>query len=254
MASHPEHLGEHPPFLAHHFETPQQQFDTGKLGMWIFLVTEVLFFSGLFCAYAVYRANHPEIFEYAHQFLDKNLGALNTAILIFSSLTMAWAVRCAQLSQRRGLIICLTITLACAAGFLGVKGIEYAHKWEHGLLWAGQYKPHGREPVMPQDPKLHVSPSEHGHDAPPKPATEASTEDLGSPRNAGIFFSIYFAMTGLHGIHVIAGMGVITWLLVRAVRGDFSSQYYNPVDFTALYWHLVDLIWIYLFPLLYLIH
>ena len=104
MASHPEPLGEHPPFLAHHFETPQQQFDTGKLGMWIFLVTEVLFFSGLFCAYAVYRANHPEIFIYADRYLDRTLGGINTVVLILSSFTMAWAVRCAQLNQRRGLV------------------------------------------------------------------------------------------------------------------------------------------------------
>ena len=116
-------------------------FIAGKLGMWIFLVTEVLLFGGLFCAYAVYRRHHPEIFIYAHQFLDKGLGALNTCVLIFSSLTMAWAVRCAQLNQRRGLIACLGITLVCAAVFLGVKYVEYEHKWERGLLWAGWFKP-----------------------------------------------------------------------------------------------------------------
>jgi cytochrome c oxidase subunit 3 len=241
MASLPH--AEHPKFLAHHFETSQQQFEAGKLGMWIFLVTEVLFFSGLFCAYAVYRANHPEIFIYAHKFLDTNLGAINTAVLIFSSLTMAWAVRAAQLNQRRLLVACLAMTLVCAATFMGIKAFEYHHKWEAGLKWAGQYHPtHERQPVEAHRAGDPVLPSEHGHGAGEE------------PRNVGIFFSIYFAMTGLHALHVLGGMGVIAWLLVRARRGDFSSQYFFPVDYAGLYWHLVDLIWIFLFPLLYLIH
>jgi cytochrome c oxidase subunit III len=230
----------HPPFLAHHFDTPRQQFDAGKLGMWVFLMTEVLFFGGLFCAYAVYRAIHPEIFAYAHQFLDKNLGALNTAVLIASSFSIALAVRCAQCDHRRALVACLTLTLALSAVFLGVKYVEYKAKWEHGLLWASHYKP-----------SHSLLGLEHGSPAPPG---HAALTDSPPPRDVGIFFSIYFTMTGLHGIHVIAGMGVMTWILVRAVKGEFSSQYYNPVDFTALYWHLVDLVWIYLFPLLYLIH
>jgi len=241
MISHAEPLGWHPPHLAHHFDTPRQQFAAGKLGMWIFLLTEVLFFGGLFCAYAVYRANHPEIFIYAHQFLDKPLGAINTAVLILSSLTMAWAVRCAQLSQRRGLVLCLALTLACAAVFLGIKYVEYDRKWEEGLKWAGSYAPRQvREPIPPRDPSLPAFPPDHGHGS--------------EPRNVGIFFSIYFAMTGLHAVHILGGMGVIAWILRRAVRGDFSADYFNPVDYTALYWHLVDMIWIYLFPLLYLIH
>jgi cytochrome c oxidase subunit 3 len=222
----------HPPHLAHHFDTPQQQGEAGKLGMWLFLVTEILFFGGLFCAYAVYRAIHPEMFVFAHHYLDKNLGAVNTAVLIFSSLTMAWAVRCAQLNQRRGLVACLAITLVCAAVFLGVKYVEYSHKWHHGLLWAGWFKP----VEAPADP-AHAPSGEHGE----------------RPRDVGIFFSIYFLMTGLHGLHVVGGMGVIGWILVLAARGRFSSEDYAPVDFTALYWHLVDLIWIFLFPLLYLI-
>ncbi len=228
--------GDHPAFLAHHYDTPKQQFDAGKLGMWIFIVTEVLFFGGLFCAYAVYRATHPEIFLYAHQFLDKNLGALNTVVLIASSLSIAWAVRCAQLDQRRALVACLAITLALATVFLGVKYVEYKQKWEHGLLWAGRYQAEAAAP------------------GPAAPADHRDADPHRGPRDAGIFFSIYFAMTGLHGIHVVAGMGVIAWILVLAVQGRFSSQYYNPVDYTALYWHLVDMIWIYLFPLLYLIH
>lgn len=225
----PPHRGH----VAHHFATAQQQFDAGKLGMWIFLVTEILFFGGLFCAYAVYRAIHPEIFIYAYQYLDKNLGALNTAVLIFSSLTMAWAVRCAQLDQRRGLVACLVITLLCASVFMGVKYIEYSQKWRHGLLWAGWF-----QPAEALEAAAHGTPGSH---APP-------------PRDTGIFFSIYFLMTGLHGLHVLGGMGVIGWLLAGALAGRYGSEHFAPVDFVALYWHLVDMIWIFLFPLLYLIH
>ncbi|NQT41204.1 MAG: cytochrome c oxidase subunit 3 family protein [Planctomycetes bacterium] len=230
----------HPPFLAHHFESPEQQFATGKLGMWLFLLTEVLFFSGLFCAYVVYRSNHPEIFIYASRFLDVRLGALNTAVLIFSSLTMAWAVRCAQLDQRRGLIACLAVTLACAAVFLGVKVVEYEHKWKDGLLPGGHYS--------------HEAEATEGKRADEPAADHAGESPDEAPRNVHLFFSVYFAMTGLHAIHIIAGMGVITWILIRAVKGHFGPGYFGPVDFTALYWHLVDLIWIFLFPLLYLIH
>jgi len=231
---------EHPSYLAHHFETPAQQFDSGKLGMWIFLLTEVLLFGGLFCAYAVYRANHPEIFIYAHRFLDTNLGALNTGVLIFSSLTMAWAVRCAQLGRQRWLVGLLAVTLLSGFVFLGVKAVEYEHKWKEGLLWASKYDP-----------------VEHGHQI--DKAHEASGDVKAAlrgnePRNVGIFFSIYFLMTGLHGLHVIGGMGAIGWVTVRAPKGQFHGQYYGPVDYVGLYWHLVDLVWIYLFPLLYLIH
>ncbi len=248
----PESHGEDAPFLAHHFDTPAQQFGAGKLGMWLFLITEILFFGGLFCAYAVYRANHPEIFVYAHQFLDKYLGALNTAVLIFSSLTMAWAVHCAQCDQTRRLIVGLILTLLCATVFLGVKYVEYKHKWEAGLLPAGQFQPveHGAEAndfiQGDTEAPAHGSPEEAAHDA--------AGDQTQRPKNVGIFFSIYFCMTGLHAIHVVAGMVAIAWLLVRSLKGHFSSRYFGPVDYVGLYWHLVDLIWIYLFPLLYLIH
>jgi cytochrome c oxidase subunit 3 len=226
--------------LAHHFDTPKQQFQAGKLGMWLFMLTEILLFGGLFCAYAVYRANHPEIFFYAERFLDKTLGALNTCVLITSSLTMAWAVRCAQRNHKRGLIVCLALTLALAFGFLGVKCVEYKHKWEDGLRWASLYDPN---PQAVLDAQSHRQSA--GLSTGPEPQER---------KNAGIFFSIYFLMTGLHGIHVIGGMIVISWLLIRASKGTFSSRYFGPVDYVGLYWHLVDMIWIYLFPLLYLIH
>ena len=125
----------------HHFENADQQYQSAKLGMWVFLATEILFFGGLFVAYSVYRANHPEVFVFGHHFLDKNLGALNTVILICSSLTAAWAVRAAQLKQIGMLKLMILLTMLFAFGFMGVKSVEYNSKWKHGLLWAGQLRP-----------------------------------------------------------------------------------------------------------------
>ncbi|HKQ59764.1 MAG TPA: cytochrome c oxidase subunit 3, partial [Candidatus Polarisedimenticolaceae bacterium] len=143
----------HPAWMQHHFDTPEQQYDSSKFGMWLFLATEILLFGGLFCAYAIYRANHPEIFAYAHTFLDKRLGAFNTIVLLCSSLTMAWAVRAAQLGQRRILTLMLALTLAGGGVFLGVKFVEYKAKFEHGLLWARRYAPqhaeHAPAPAVP---------------------------------------------------------------------------------------------------------
>jgi cytochrome c oxidase subunit 3 len=271
----------HPSHLAHHFSSPEQQLESGKLGMWIFLATEVLLFSGLFCAYAVYRANHPEVFVYAHHFLDTKLGALNTAILLCSSFTMAWAVRCAQIGRRRGLIVLLTLTVLGGLGFMSVKYVEYEHKWRDGLLWGTRYHPegHGEAPgaatgpadappaerpapvsglpsiVSPSDrptiPPSAAGPAGTVEETPGAPAWQTTPD---APRNVHWFFGIYFLMTGLHGLHVLAGLGAITWLIVRAARGHFSAAYYTPVDLVGLYWHLVDMIWIFLFPLLYLIH
>jgi cytochrome c oxidase subunit III len=231
-------MSEHDPFLAHHFDSHAQQFDAGKLGMWIFILTEILLFGGLFCAYAVFRAHHPEIFIWAHHFLDRTLGGINTAVLIASSFTMAWAVRCAQKNQRIGLIVLLAITLLGGCCFLGIKYVEYKHKIQDGLLWAGDFKPNQEAEEFI---KKHY------------PANGPNAVAANGPHNAGIFFSIYFMMTGLHGLHVIAGMVAIAWILRRSIRGDFNRHYFGPVDFTGLYWHLVDMIWIYLFPLLYLI-
>jgi len=266
--SHPdggEAAARHPRFLAHHFETARQQFDAGKLGIWLFLLTEVLFFGGLFCAYAVYRVSYPEVFRDAGKYLDVRLGALNTCVLIFSSLTIALAVRCAQLDQRRGLVVLLAVTLCCAAVFLGVKYVEYKQKWEHGLLWSGLFNPtvHEAHEAGPPAGGASAGGGPTGQADPDKAfdkqvaeqeAALAATEEAPRRRHLGMFFAVYFGMTGLHGIHVLAGMGVITWILVRAAKGHFGSDYFGPVDYTALYWHLVDMIWIYLFPLFYLIH
>ncbi|MEM6365227.1 MAG: cytochrome c oxidase subunit 3, partial [Planctomycetota bacterium] len=415
---------DHPEWLAHHFDTPEQQFDSGKLGIWLFLVTEVLFFSGMFCAYAIFRMLRPEVFEGCSQFLNTKLGAINTGVLLFSSLTMAWAVRCSQTEEHKKLVALIATTLSCAMIFLGVKSIEYSHKWDLGLLPPGSFSyvadaPHHHEGVsmyliylclpfailtvgtliwlaiskvlgksfqyecakplsvvclsfflgvglgtilesgeapgtdhggdhalVEHDADHHESEHDdaehHGDDhdleavaskttseveTPKMPTddqtvvdqmaqstgggesnrassvaldtdlagvevlaeselntgardllaasasqsklaagrvtTDPAQSDLGieraevdnvmTPRQAGVFFGIYYCMTGIHAIHILAGIGVLVWLLVRAIREDFNRQYFGPVDYVGLYWHLVDLIWIYLFPLLYLI-
>jgi cytochrome c oxidase subunit 3 len=252
---------EESPHLQHHFDTPEQQFDAGKLGIWLFLATEILLFGGLFCAYAIYRANHPEIFLYAHQFLDKVLGGTNTVILLCSSLTMAWAVRASQLGQRKLLIALLSLTLLGGLGFMSIKYVEYKAKWEHGLLPGTHFSPHehGEESTAPKapaaPPSATIKPAASGPSGtvPRSAESEPAPSHGKRPSNTQIFFGIYFLMTGLHGLHVLAGMGAIAWILVRSVKGHFGPDYFTPVDFVGLYWHLVDLIWIFLFPLLYLI-
>ncbi len=259
--------------LAHHFDTPGQQFDSGKLGIWVFLVTEVLFFSGLFCFYALWRKNHPEIYHYAHNYLDTKWGAINTAVLLLSSLTAAWSVRCAQLGNRKGLIAMLCVTVLCAFGFMGIKTVEYGNKIHHGTLFGKYYHPHASSVVITENDhrdfvgiagemaearlreRDQLGPDAHiDHDLIEQEAIAVIAEHEPEPESVRTFFSIYFCMTGLHGIHVMAGIFIYFWIIKRAVRGDFGPKFYGPVDFTALYWHLVDLIWIYLFPLLYLIN
>jgi cytochrome c oxidase subunit 3 len=250
------------PHLAHHFDSLQQQFDSAKLGMWIFLVTEILFFGGLLCAYAVARANRPEAFADGHLFLDTRMGTLNTVLLIFSSLTMALAVRSAQLGNRRSLVGLLTVTLVCAVAFLGVKGVEYKHKWDHQLV-PGQarleywFSGNGSDSDQAsQVPRRRFEPDreyirehlEHGDGA--KLSDEALDLRI---ENIGSFMGIYFGLTALHAVHVIIGIGVIFWILLAAIGGRYGPRNFTQVDLVGLYWHLVDLIWIYLFPLLYLI-
>jgi cytochrome c oxidase subunit 3 len=219
------------PFLAHHFPDMRAQLETTQLGVWIFLASEVLFFGGLFTAYAVFRGNHPELFRYAHHFLDWRLGALNTAVLIGSSLSAAWAVRLAQLGRRRGLQVAVLVTIALAATFMVVKYLEYSHKLHHGVGWGAACRP----------------------DAEILASLPGAARAIPVPRQLGTFFAIYYMMTGLHGIHVLVGIGLFLWILRRARAGDFGPGYFGPVDAVALYWHLVDLVWIYLFPLFYLI-
>lgn len=383
-------------FIQHHYDDAKHQFDAGKLGMWFFLVQEILFFSGLFVAYIVYRSFHPEIYAYAHSYLDVTMGAINTAVLLVSSLTAAWAVRAAQLNQQRLLVGLLLATIACAFGFLVIKYFEYSHKFHEGLVYGAKFDPcitasgkplvnkankcpghkstviydfaaakaatgciegdldkdkvapgiqascgvterivtfrkngGATEKVEESSRKIasceetkdvapcwqvsanpavcprgadglpqHAILVEYGDhlargakvqieaacskaSADPAPAdpygaaapvasgaikTEAHAagavahgghnafKDGPPPAKTNMFFSIYFAMTGLHGIHVIAGIVVFLWLLLRAMLGHFGPTYFGPIDYAALYWHLVDLIWIFLFPLMYLIH
>jgi cytochrome c oxidase subunit 3 len=406
-----------PSELAGHFDTLPQQLDASRLGMWIFLATELLLFGGLFCVYAVLRARSPELFTYGHRFLDVGWGAINTVVLIFSSFTMAMAVWAAQTNQRRDLVLFLSLTLLGGADFLGIKVVEYAHKFHDNLVWgAAFYRSAERETARPlevreadapavearisesasappsrnagdpvkgrelfrnscaachglrgegipgqgkdmrhsefirklddagllafiqrgrlpndalnttgrlmparggnpfltdanlldiiayvrevqESPATGDSAAEAGRDASAQAAATSSVEparpaavfleksvlpppapapvglrpvlerEAGSaaegpppdprrdpqcPPNMHIFFGLYFCMTGLHGLHVLAGLVLISWLLMRSLRGDFSSAYFTPVDLGGLYWHLVDVIWIFLFPLLYL--
>ena len=407
---------DHPPQLAHHFESMPQQYEAAKLGMWLFLATEILLFGGLFCAYSVFRGNHPEVFQWVGErgFLDVTWGAVNTVVLIVSSVSMAGAVTFVQLNNRWAVIVLLGITFLCGVIFMAIKSVEYEHEIHENLVWGPKFYelPHGYEAgsgsggagalapaniangttiwnstcrschgtggegvagqgrdirssefiqsrtdlellayvkagrtindplnttgmAMPpkggnpllsdqdiidaiayvrnfQNPLPQFSkPEAEDTDAevaqapetekpvePPPPAPEpekegfwipassiplarsASSElsmdalkakesgqpveeipagkihqsaDTERPENAHLFFAYYFMMTGLHGIHVVVGLIMILWLMVRTVWGHFNSTYFAPIDLGGLYWHIVDLIWIFLFPLFYLI-
>ncbi|MDI6402223.1 cytochrome c oxidase subunit 3 family protein [Balneolaceae bacterium ANBcel3] len=215
MSTSNHHTDDH---LQHHFKDEDQQFESSKLGMWIFLVTEMLMFGGLFVAYIIYRAWHPDLFYLAAQELDAGLGALNTVVLIASSLTIALAIRSLQLDEFKKSIQYLSATLVLAATFLVIKYIEYTDKFAKGILPGGHYSYEGISHEM-----------------------------------AANFFSIYYLMTGLHGIHVLLGMGLIGWMIIKVRKRSVHSRYFTPVENTGLFWHLVDIIWIFLFPLLYLI-
>ncbi|MGE0614039.1 MAG: cytochrome c oxidase subunit 3 family protein [Bacteriovoracia bacterium] len=205
---------------AHHFTSHAHEFDTCKQGMWLFLLQEVLFFSPLFVAYAIFRGFYTHDFHHAHMELNWKLGALNTVVLIFSSFTMARAVTAAQMGNNAKVVRNLIPTILCAFGFVAVKYIEYSAKIHHGLLPAGLFN----------NPEL-----------------------LAEAPKAPIFFSLYFCMTGLHAIHVVGGIGALVWILLRARKNEFTPEYFTPVEMVGLYWHFVDLVWIYLFPLLYLV-
>ncbi len=204
--------------LAHQFDDLEQQHEAGWLGMWIFLATEIMFFGGMFAGYAVYRSVYPGAFADASQKLEVGLGATNTIVLICSSLTMALAVHAAQVGRRRSLVGLLLATMALGLVFLGIKGIEYAHKFEHHLVPGSSF--------------LYAE---------------------GYARDAQVFFSFYFAMTGMHALHMVIGIGLLAVLAVRAWRGAFTPQHHAGVELTGLYWHFVDIVWIFLYPLLYLI-
>jgi cytochrome c oxidase subunit 3 len=203
------------------FDSAEQQKDASTLGMWIFLITEVMFFGGMFLAYTIYRSLYPEVFAAASRSLNVYIGAANTVVLLCSSFTMVLAVRAAQLGQRKGIILFLILTLLLGGIFLGVKAFEWEEKFaEH-----------------------HV----------PGRAFHLEGVPEASQGQAQLFFSLYFAMTGLHALHMVVGVGILSVLIWQARRGRFSDVYMTPVDVSGLYWHFVDIVWIFLFPLLYLI-
>lgn len=229
--NHKNDSGGRPWFLAHHFDTAGQQESAAKLGMWLFMCTEVLMFSGLFLTYFIIRMLYPEMLLASGEQLNKVAGGANTIVLITSSMTMALGVRCAQVNDQKGLQRNLLLTIGFAFVFMIVKYFEYSAKIAHGTLPAG-----------PGDTWYTANiASEHGGHA------------LYLPKYAKMFFGLYFTMTGLHGIHVLIGIGVLSWLFIRARRGDFSDKNYVAVENVGLYWHIVDLVWIFLFPLLYLV-
>ena len=214
----------HPPGFAHQFETIEQQRDAGRLGMWVFLMTEILFFGGMFTAYTVYRSPHLPAFEIGSQkILEAKFGATNTAVLICSSLTMAMAIRAAHVGQKKAKIIMwLILTMLLGAAFLFIKlRFEWYEDYLHHFVpgFGFQYRP------------------EWGSLGP----------------QVQMFMCFYFFMTGLHALHMVVGLGILTVLVIMTARNRFSSQYYAPLEISGLYWHFVDIVWIFLFPLLYLI-
>ncbi len=211
----------HHPFLQHQFEDLGQQHEASTLGMWMFLSTEILFFGGVLCAYWIYRTIYPEAWAIGAAQQKALWGGVNTIVLIVSSLTMALAVRNASLGRKRGIVIMLILTMLFGLTFLAVKGIEYTAHWHEGLF-----------------PGTHFTWNEH-------PDIRDKVQ---------LFMVFYWGLTGLHALHMVIGVGLLVWILWRAMRGHFGPEYYAPVEVMGLYWHFVDIVWIFLFPFLYLIH
>ena len=219
---------QHRPEKLHHFAEPEQQRDAASFGMWIFLATEVMFFGGLFLAYLIYRRSYFPDFGAASKSINATLGATNTAVLICSSLTVVLAIWGAQTARRSLMIGSLVLTMLFGLVFLGIKGVEYKDKFvEH-----------------------HIPGASFSFDQVPIPG---HPDQYANPHHAEIFFALYFIMTGLHALHMVIGLGIFTWLLFMAWKGRFTPEYHTPLEVGGLYWHFVDIVWIYLLPLLYLI-
>ena len=218
MASEAHHL--ETLALREQFDTEEQQKDASTLGMWVFLITEIMFFGGMFLAYTIYRSTYPNVFGLASSSLNLLIGATNTCVLLLSSFTMVMAVRAAQLGQKRMIIFFLIITMLFGFAFLGIKAYEWTEKFE--------------EHHVPAQASFHLE----------------GTQQQGQ---AKLFFSLYFAMTGLHALHMVVGVGILTFIILQTARGTYSAKYFTPVDIAGLYWHFVDIVWIFLFPLFYLI-
>ena len=215
---HGHHAHAHHPAQQHHFDTLEQQHEASTIGMWLFLVTEVMFFGGLFMAYLLYRVWYPAAWAEGSLELDILLGGINTAVLIGSSLTMAFAVRAAQTGQRKATVVWLILTMALGLVFLIIKFFEYQHKFELNHVPGPNFEFEGPHAAQVQ-----------------------------------IFLSLYFAMTGLHALHMLIGFGLLSVIAWMAYKGRFSPEWYTPVEMSGLYWHFVDIVWIFLFPLLYLV-
>ncbi len=229
---------EHPSYQRHHFESVEQQADAAGFAMWLFLLTEVMFFGGLFTAYLIYRNwYYPAFVAGSHQ-LDVRWGTLNTLVLIISSFTMAMGVWCAETRRRSGLVLCLILTFILGLGFLGIKTVEYSEKIEKHHV-----------------PGLHYSLQSFTHPETDAAAVKAGDKPLppDMARHTEIYFSLYFAMTGMHALHMIIGIGILGFMIFRARAGAYTTGHVTFVENFGLYWHFVDIIWIYLFALLYLI-
>jgi cytochrome c oxidase subunit 3 len=219
---------------SHHFSSMEQEYEAGKQGVWIFMATEIMMFGGLFVAYFIYRFSFPEMYTAGGDSLNWKIGAFNTLVLLFSSFTMAQAVTETMKGENKKALKLVIITTLCALTFMVIKYFEYKAKFSHGLfpgfdMWNPDMeyiKSHIRDPEL-----------------------------MGafSSTNLRLFYVLYFAMTGLHGIHILVGVGLMIWLMKRLKNNEFSSKYYTAVEGVGLYWHIVDIIWIFLFPLMYLI-
>lgn len=228
---------------AHHFESAGHQYASAKQGIWVFMLTEILMFGGLFVAYIIYKSLYTPVFHVGSTYLDVKMGTLNTFLLITSSFTMALGVHYNQTNERKKAVISLAFTVLFAIGFMIVKFFEYHHKIHLGLV-PGKYfhNPEYLQRVVDFATNLQTSSSAY------------QDLDISSLKKfAPLYFGFYFVMTGLHGLHVFIGACLITWMMIRTAKGNFSSDYYTPVEGVGLFWHIVDLIWIYLFPLLYLV-
>lgn len=226
------------PQLRHHFETEEQQREAGSFGMWLFLLTEIMFFGGMFFAYLLYRNWYYDPFVAASNQLSLPLGTANTAILITSGFFMALAVWAAEVRKKTLLVLFLILTTLFGIAFIGVKYVEYHEKWEKHHI-----------------PGAHFDISEFVN--PPKDASGNVTEKALPPdvaQKTEVYFFLYFAMTGMHAVHMIIGIVLLLWLIWRANRGDFTQGYVAPIENFGLYWHFVDIVWLFLFPLLYLIN
>lgn len=206
--------------VASHFRDEKHQYESNKEGIWLFMVTEILMFGGLFVGYIIFHSIYPEMFAEGAESLNWKMGFINTLVLIFSSFTMALGIYFNQVNQPKKATWALAITILCGAIFMVIKYFEYTHKFHLGL-YPGKF--------------LHM------------------TEGVPRHANLGLYFGFYYCMSGLHGLHVLIGMGLITWVMIRNMRGEFNSKYYTPVEGVGIFWHIVDLIWIFLFPLLYLV-